>query len=120
MKHLILSVLAICLVSACGTDPDARASGIASNEHSPRALSEEQNAKYQRSCALCHGVAGTGAPAPQDANAWQARNAQGLATLIDHTINGHGGMPPMGMCMDCDQDDFVAFIEFMSGLECEE
>lgn len=120
MKTLIILLFSTVLLSACGSDRDVHASAKPDTHPASNALSEEQNAKYQRSCALCHGVSGTGAPAPHDTEAWEARNAQGLATLIDHTINGHGGMPPMGMCMDCDQDDFVAFIEFMSGLECEE
>ncbi len=83
-------------------------------------LTAEQQARYSRTCGLCHGVDGTGAPAPQDQRSWQARNAQGMTALLDHTINGYGGMPPMGLCMDCSQDDLAAFIQFMSGLECEQ
>lgn len=33
--------------------------------------------------------------------------------LLDSVIDGFGGMPPMGLCMDCDADQFEALIDFM-------
>lgn len=82
-------------------------------------LSDELQKIYDRSCAVCHGVPGTGAPAAGDARAWAERGQQGVDALLDHVISGYRGMPPMGMCMDCSQDDLLAFVEYMSGLECE-
>jgi cytochrome c5 len=29
-------------------------------------------------------------------------------------INGFGGMPPLGMCMDCSAEEFEALIVFMA------
>jgi len=88
-----------------------------------RELTADQQATFDRTCKLCHGNKGTGAPVTGDSEAWAARLQQGIDKLLDHTVNGHGGMPPMGMCMECDQAQFVAFIEYMgqfdSGLECE-
>jgi cytochrome c5 len=116
-----VAIVSAFLLSACDRasesslesfDEEAQASSLT--------LTAEQDATFARTCALCHGVAGTGAPAPQDKQAWAPRNAQGMDVLLDHTINGVGSMPPMGMCMECTQEDFAVFIEFMSGLECEE
>ena len=115
-----LIVVGLCL-SACGADQ----SSIEKNSLQPAgaatfSLSADQQETFDRTCGICHGIPGTGAPAPQDHVAWAPRNAQGMEVLLDHTINGNGSMPPMGMCMECSQEEFVAFIQFMSGMECEE
>ncbi len=70
---------------------------------------------YERSCKACHGTPATGAPQTGDAQAWAPRVAQGADILLDHTIDGYKAMPPMGMCMDCTEDQFLALIEYMSG-----
>lgn len=118
MKRLIITIAAVALLSACERNSDFDQQAPAAQ--AAFALSAEQAATFERTCALCHGPAGTGAPAPKDKQAWQARNAQGMEVLLEHTVNGYGGMPPMGMCMECSQEDFAAFIQYMSGLECEE
>ena len=82
-------------------------------------LTPNQKATFDRSCKACHGVTGTGAPGIGDADAWAEPNKQGLTTLVDHAINGFGQMPPMGLCMECTQEEFVAFVSYMSGLACE-
>ena len=70
---------------------------------------------YDSSCKLCHANPASGAPQAGDAKAWQPRVAQGADSLLDHSINGFKGMPPMGMCMQCSEDEFLALISFMSG-----
>ncbi|UZM14791.1 c-type cytochrome [Pseudomonas kielensis] len=70
---------------------------------------------YDTSCKLCHANPASGAPLTGDQVAWRPRLQQGMDSLLDHTINGHNGMPPMGMCMQCSEDDFLALISFMSG-----
>jgi cytochrome c5 len=62
-------------------------------------------------------VAATGAPLTGDKSAWAARLEKGMNTLVDNTVNGFGGMPPYGLCMDCDADQFEALIRFMAGVE---
>ena len=37
-----------------------------------------------------------------------------MDTLLDHSINGFQGMPPLGLCMQCTEADFRALIEFMA------
>lgn len=70
---------------------------------------------YQRSCFACHATAASNAPLTGDTAAWAARLKQGPELLLDHVINGYRGMPPLGLCMDCDADQFEALIAFMSG-----
>ncbi len=121
MRAYIPGLAAILLLVACSGGADSEAvSSSAVAASATMAMSAEQTAVFNRSCGLCHGVAGTGAPAPQDTTAWAARNAQGMEALLEHTIKGYGGMPPMGMCMECSHEDFAVFIAYMSGLECEE
>jgi len=38
-----------------------------------------------------------------------------MPAMIDSVINGAGGMPPLGMCMDCSEEQFEALIRFMAG-----
>ncbi|GMG87347.1 c-type cytochrome [Biformimicrobium ophioploci] len=69
---------------------------------------------YSRSCRSCHTVAATGAPLTGDVAGWSPRLEKGMDTLVNNVVNGSGGMPPFGMCMDCDLDQFEALIEFMA------
>ena len=69
---------------------------------------------FDTTCKRGHGVPASGAPQAGDKAAWAPRVAQGKETLIDHAINGFKGMPPMGMCPQCSEQDFVALIEMMS------
>lgn len=70
---------------------------------------------YAQTCQSCHGTPGTGAPLTGDTAAWAPRLAQGMDTLLAHTIDGYKGMPPLGGCADCSEDDFVALIRYMAG-----
>ncbi|WP_299732550.1 c-type cytochrome [uncultured Endozoicomonas sp.] len=72
------------------------------------------SAIYDRSCKTCHTLEGTGAPLTGDSQGWQVRMDKGMDALLDSVINGSGGMPPFGMCMDCDVDEFEALITFMA------
>jgi cytochrome c5 len=70
---------------------------------------------YDSTCNNCHSKPASGAPQAGDTQAWAPRVAQGKDTVLNHVINGYKGMPPMGMCMQCSEDDFVAVTEYMSG-----
>ena len=69
---------------------------------------------YEYSCYSCHANPDSGAPLTGDIAAWEPRLAKGMDALLASTINGFAGMPPLGMCMDCSADQFVALIDFMS------
>ncbi|MEO4047052.1 c-type cytochrome [Pseudomonas sp. CAU 1711] len=69
---------------------------------------------YASSCRQCHANPAAGAPLTGDALAWAPRLAKGMETLLEHSINGFQGMPPMGLCMQCSEEQFRALIGFMS------
>ena len=107
------AALLLALLSACGEGPQ----GAPPTEAASRALQPadpELAQVYQRSCASCHTVAATGAPLTGDAAAWAPRLDKGMDTLVDNVVNGFGGMPPFGLCMDCDAAQFEALTGFMA------
>ncbi|MEH6549951.1 MAG: c-type cytochrome [Pseudomonadales bacterium] len=69
---------------------------------------------YNRSCKNCHTVTATGAPLTGDKEAWEQRTVKGMDVMLNSVINGSGGMPPFGLCMDCDAEQFEALIDFMA------
>lgn len=75
----------------------------------PRAGSEI----YTKACVACHSVGVLGAPKLQDAADWAPRLEKGFDTVWQNAINGIGGMPPMGTCADCSDDEIKAAIEHM-------
>lgn len=101
-----------CTDSGSPTDP---ALEVASRTLRPAAA--DLAAVYERSCRSCHTVAATGAPLTGDRAAWAPRLEKGMGTLVDNVVNGFGGMPPYGLCMDCDAQQFEALIAFMAGTE---
>lgn len=116
-------LLAAALILGCGEAPaPASATDRLSTElqASQRLPADPQLAAlYQRSCQACHAVAATGAPLTGDDSAWAPRLAQGMDTLLNHVVDGFGGMPPLGLCMDCSAEEFAALISFMSQAEAQ-
>jgi cytochrome c5 len=112
------TLLCACLaLAACGAgeDPAAAATVAAAAAATP---SDPKLARtYAQTCKGCHVTPGTGAPLTGDRAAWAPRVAQGLPVLLEHTIRGYKGMPPLGACMDCGEKDFEALIRFMAGLD---
>lgn len=69
---------------------------------------------YNTACVACHASGVLGAPKKGDLVAWQTRiDEKTFDTVWQNAINGIGGMPPMGTCGDCSNDDIKAAIEFM-------
>lgn len=120
MKTLLMTGL-VCLVAACGekapaVSPEEREAIVARAEEMMPADAELAEI-YEYSCYSCHANPQTGAPLTGDVDAWAPRLAKGMDVLMESTIEGFEGMPPLGMCMDCNEDQFVALIQFMSGTE---
>ena len=118
MRGLVL-ILATSLLAACsgGDNSASTASGQAPQVSSRKMMPEDPDLKslYTQSCFSCHGTGAGGAPRTGHAGDWQPRLEKGMDVLLDHTINGFKGMPPLGMCMDCGEEEFTALIEFMVG-----
>jgi len=98
------------VLAGCGGGAGAQAPAAPAVAASPAILRI-----YETTCKSCHAVPASGAPQAFDAKAWAARVAQGRQVLIEHAIDGYKGMPPMGMCPQCSEEDFTALIEYMSG-----
>ncbi|MGA1369997.1 MAG: c-type cytochrome [Pseudomonadales bacterium] len=86
----------------CGQPAAASASGPLSGEQ-----------VYNQFCFACHASGVGGAPVLGDAAAWEPRIAQGIDTLLDHTINGIRTMPARGTCVSCSDDDLKGAMQYM-------
>jgi cytochrome c5 len=70
--------------------------------------------KYGKSCAICHSAGVAGAPKVGDTAAWEPRLAKGMDALMASVKNGLGNMPPMAMCFDCSDEEYMELIKYMS------
>ena len=68
---------------------------------------------YQSACFACHMTGVAEAPKPEDTAAWEPRLAQGMAGLLQSSINGKGAMPPKGGFAHLTEDDLRNAIGFM-------
>jgi cytochrome c5 len=73
---------------------------------------------YNAVCIACHAAPGVGgAPALGDGDAWAARIAQGMDTLIDHALHGFSGstgiMPMKGGRVDLSDEEIIGAVEYM-------
>jgi cytochrome c5 len=73
---------------------------------------------YNAVCVACHAPPGVGgAPALGDRDAWAARIAQGMDTLIDHALHGFTGstgvMPRKGERLDLSDEEIIGAVEYM-------
>lgn len=100
-------------ISACDSQPDRELLAQQSKQYSPQNSHLKQI--YQSSCKNCHTLKDTGAPLTGDTAAWNDLFEQtGKDLLLQNIINGKGGMPPFGLCMECQEEDFIALIDFMA------
>jgi cytochrome c5 len=106
-SHRSIAILSLVHATACGAEPEPVASVPLSPEHART---------YQAACASCHARPGIGAPLTGVDADWRARRAKGMDALLENTVNGIGGMPPLGTCGLCSVDDFRALIRSMAGM----
>ncbi len=110
-KPVACALLCLGLVACDTTKP------VAPSEppSEPEVVADTAMQKWTRSCALCHVNGEGGAPRMGVVEEWQPRLAQGKDVLLTHTIEGFNNMPPLGYCMACERDDFMAMIDLMAG-----
>lgn len=109
-KYGLWLASALALLTACSQTPAPPAEPAAPAV----TLDAPLQAIYDRSCGNCHSIPASGAPQRGDAKAWTPRLAKGTDVLLEHTINGFQGMPPMGACMDCNEEQYRALINYMA------
>ncbi len=110
MRLTVVALLA-CLLCGCGDSDTAVRQPV---PFADARISADGIARWSRTCAMCHVDGEGGAPRMGDKVAWAERLVQGEETLLLHTIEGLNNMPPLGYCMDCEREDFRAFIRFMT------
>lgn len=104
IEERIKPVGEVCLQgdASCGTASAAASSGPASPADT-----------YEAVCKACHDIGLAGAPKPFDDAVWAQRTEKGIDTVYDNAINGINGMPAMGTCMSCSDDDIRAIVDYM-------
>ena len=78
-------------------------------------IGERQARIFQQACAHCHVRPGIGVPVLGDVPEWAARREKGFDTLVAHTVDGFAGMPPLGTCSFCTEDDVRRLVAFIAG-----
>jgi cytochrome c5 len=79
-------------------------------------LSARQASLLAANCLQCHARPGMGVPLMGDAAAWKDRARQGEEKLLANVVLGMRGMPPLGYCSACTEQDLRAMIRLMAGL----
>jgi len=88
---------------------------IALADNAPKAKGGKSvTERYKETCAMCHASGTQGAPRSGVEAQWQVRLAKGMDTLLESVKKGYRQMPPMGVCFECSDDDFIALIEYMA------
>lgn len=64
-------------------------------------------------CKSCHTSRIIKAPNIGDRRAWKRRIDQGSDILLDHVINGYGGMPSRGTCSNCSVEELKNTIKYI-------
>lgn len=120
LSALLLSVLGLIALSACGQKDTATASASAVVVASaPVAAPENTVGKsvYGKTCSLCHAANVAGAPKPGDKADWAPRIAQGVDILHKHALEGFTGakgqMPARGGSTTLTDDEVKAAVAFM-------
>ena len=114
---LLIPVLVASFLVGCAKQQSSAAVAIESASRELRPAQTEIAKNYDRSCRNCHTIAATGAPLTGDTKAWSLRMEKGMPALVDSVVKGIGTMPPFGMCMDCNREEFEALILFMAQIK---
>ena len=69
---------------------------------------------YERYCFTCHASGVAGAPALDDSEAWKPRLDRGRDAMLRSVVQGMPpGMPPMGLCNTCTEEQILESIDYM-------
>ena len=118
---LVLGILiGVAVGQVALADPEEPAAMQAAPSSTPEAVAASLTGPqvYNEICIACHAPPGVGgAPALGDGDAWAARIAQGMDTLIDHALHGFSGsagvMPRKGGRVDLSDEEIIGAVEYM-------
>lgn len=114
LKWVALAAISTFLATGCGGDDSSPASQPAPQSATLMPEDPDLASTYKQTCFACHARGQSGAPLTGAGDAWAARMAKGMDTLLNNTLHGYRGMPPLGACMDCSDEEFIALIQFMA------
>lgn len=77
---------------------------------------DRQMGLLANNCIQCHAVAATGAPQLGRAEDWQEALTRGEDSMLVNVVQGIRGMPPLGYCSACSEEDFRVLIRVLAGL----
>jgi cytochrome c5 len=98
-QMVILCAAALGFALPASTAPDARQSTLLVNN-----------------CTQCHARPDTGAPFIGVAEDWQNAVARGEDAMLNNVVQGIRGMPPLGYCSACTEEDLRVLIRMMAGI----
>jgi cytochrome c5 len=115
-RPLLGALVCVGLGQVALADPEEPAAPVSTAEAVDALLTGP--AVYKEICISCHAAPGLGgAPALGDSDAWAARIAQGMETLIDHALHGFSGstgiMPMKGGRVDLSDEEVIGAVEYM-------
>ncbi len=119
---LMLGVLSLALLNACGQKDTAVSAPAPAAVVAPVAVPVAENvagkSTYGQVCAMCHAAGVAGAPKPGDKADWGPRIAQGMDVLNKHAIEGFTGskgmMPARGGGSTLTDDQVRAAVAYMA------
>lgn len=77
--------------------------------------SERQLQLLASNCVQCHARAETGAPRMGFAADWREARTRGEEAMLVNVVKGIRGMPPLGYCSACSEDDLRILIRLLAG-----
>jgi cytochrome c5 len=80
------------------------------------AMDERQAQLFAHNCVQCHAQPDVSAPMMGREEDWQPRRAQGEELLLRHVVEGIRGMPPLGYCAACTEEDLRVMTRMLAGL----
>ena len=113
----IIAACMLAALAACSQESTNAAKPAAQALQFGPPLSARLQDTYMRTCNNCHRNDVPGIPRAGDAADWQPRAALGLDVLTQRAMYGYKGMPPMGLCHECEESDIRALVAYMAGLE---
>ena len=77
-------------------------------------LDARQRHLLNSKCVQCHANQHTGAPLMGVKDDWSHVVKQGEFVTLSNVVQGIRGMPPLGYCSACSEEDLVAITRFMA------
>ena len=75
-----------------------------------------QSTLFVHNCAQCHARPETGAPFIGMEEDWRDAVARGEDAMLVNVVEGIRGMPPLGYCSACSEEDFRILIRMLAGM----